>query len=85
VAKEWECFAPGIWASFEGINGNESFAAGQYLSESFYRVKIRPLEGLTNKMRIVYGSRTFDILSIDDLSSRSEVWMRVKEGRSKGN
>lgn len=85
VAKEWEPFATGLWANFKGLNGAESFAAGEYLTESFYRVIVRPITGITTKMRLVYGSRTFDILSVDDMGSRSEVWMRVKEGRSKGN
>lgn len=86
AAKEWEPFAPLIWSEWKQFRrGAENFAGGAYFPEGFYRVKIRPLDGLTTAMRLVDGTRTFDILIIDDRGDRAFFKLEVKEGKSKGD
>lgn len=86
AAKEWETFAEVIWSAWKQFRrGAEDFQAGGYFQQSTYRVKIRPLDGLTSAMRLVDGARTFDITNIDDRGARGFVVLEVLEGKSKGD
>lgn len=71
------------WASLEPINGREYFTAQQTASEVTHRVRIRydyTVKTVTPKMRIVYGSRTFDIESvINPRESNKELVLMCRE------
>lgn len=62
-----------VWASVEPLHGRERFAAQQVHSETTTRIKMRYQAGIESKMRALYGSKTYDILSVIDLEERRIV------------
>jgi len=83
----WESFGT-AWVEIRTIAGTERFRLGDFNTQSTHYVLGlgQDLVGITEKMRLVLGARTFDILSIDDLSRPlEECRMEVREGRGKGN
>ena len=61
-----------VWASIDPISGREFYAAEQSQSEVSHKVRCRYRSGLTTAMRIKYGQRKFDIISIIDWEERHE-------------
>ncbi len=57
----WTSFAQ-VWASVRYDNGTEYFSAGQVNTRIDAVFKIRPLTGITTKMRVNYAGEYFDIL-----------------------
>jgi len=73
-AGEWEV---AIWAVFATsraeitpLNGTERFQAQHLDPEVTHRVRMRFIDGITPDMRIVWGSRIFDIKSVLDVEER---------------
>ena len=60
---EWVPFAD-VWASIEPISGREFFAAQQVQSTVSTRIRIRHLEGVTQKMRVNYNGRYYAIEAV---------------------
>jgi len=81
----WELFIDGAWGQFTGLNGDEPFQADAFHKEAIYEVLTRPISGITTEMRLVANGRHFDILFIDDMTSRAQIKMRVRDGKSKGS
>jgi len=52
------------WASVEPLSGAELYRAHEVHPEVTHAVKMRYLSGVTTKMRIVLGTRTFEIKSV---------------------
>jgi len=70
------------WASIRPLSGRELFEAQQVKSDVTHRFRIRaPYSGLNpTDYRIVYSSRTFNILSIlDVLENGNELVLMCKE------
>lgn len=67
----WEDVAT-VWASIDPISGREFYAAEQSQSEVSHKVRCRYRSDLTTAMRIKYGKRKFDIISIIDWEERHE-------------
>lgn len=59
-----------VWASVEPLKGRELYAAQQVKTEITTRIKMRYRAGVVSKMRVVYGSKTYDILSVIDAEER---------------
>lgn len=62
-----------VWASIEPMSGREFFAAAQRHAEATHVITIRYLADIVPKMRIVFGTRSFDIISAlndDELGKR---------------
>jgi len=59
------------WASIEQLSGREFFDASKVAAEVTHRVRIRYMTGITPKMRVVYGSRTFEIVAITNPEERN--------------
>lgn len=59
-----------IWASVEPIRGREYFQAAAVGAESTVRIRIRYREGITTDLRVLYGSRKFNIRSAIDPEER---------------
>ena len=75
----WSTFAT-VWASIEPLNGRELFAAQQINAEITARIRIRYLSGVIPKMRVSFGERIFEILSVINLEERNrEMELMVKE------
>ena len=54
------------WASVEPIGSREYFASNRENADITHRVRMRYRPGITHKMRVLYGTRAFDIESIID-------------------
>ena len=75
-----------VRASVEPLQGREYFSGPFQMGENIICVRIRYLEGITNKMRIKYGKRLFDIYSvIDSMESYRELQLMCKEGEAYAN
>src|SRR3990172_1397455 len=54
------------WAAVETLGGRELFNARQTLPTATHKLTIPWIDGLTTKQRILFGTRIFEILSIDN-------------------
>lgn len=69
------------WAEVRPLRGNERFTAAQVKPELSHRVRIRYMDGLDPKMRIVHRGRVLDIHAILDIEERGrEIEMLCTEG-----
>lgn len=74
-----------VRASIEPLQGREYFSGPFQMGENIIRIRIRYQEGITNKMRVKYGKRLFDIYSvIDSKESHRELQLMCKEGEAHG-
>lgn len=69
-----------VWTDFSTIksniiplNGNEIFSSSHLRAEVTHKVEIRYLVGVTPKMKIVYGSREFNIESVINVREANKV------------
>ncbi|MFA5866915.1 MAG: phage head closure protein [Actinomycetota bacterium] len=60
-----------VWTSIEPISGREYFDSAKLNAEITHRIRIRYTAGITPDMKVLFGSRTFDILSIIDREERN--------------
>jgi SPP1 family predicted phage head-tail adaptor len=67
----WSTFATRS-ASVEGVSAREALAAGQQDVTITHRVRMRYLSGMTQNMRIVWRSRTLNIISLLEYDNRTE-------------
>ena len=58
------------WGALEAIASREFFGSGQVQADVDHRLRLRYHDGLTPKMRVVYGARTFAIKAVRDLDGR---------------
>jgi len=65
-----------IWANVEPMTGREYQEAQKIRAETTYRVTIRYLAGLSTDMRIIYGGRELEIVSILNIGERN-VQMQI--------
>lgn len=77
----WIDVATDIFASIEPISGKEFFAAQQVNSEATARIWINYRTGILPKMRVVYGTRKFEIIGppIDFEDRHIELQLICKE------
>ena len=61
--EEWTDFKE-VWADIVPVSGREYFAAEQAMSETQYKIYIRYLDGVTQKMRILHGDVAYEILTV---------------------
>jgi SPP1 family predicted phage head-tail adaptor len=79
VIESWSTYAI-AQASIEPISGREYFAAQTTQADVTHRISLRYLTGVTPKMRVKYGSRIFDILSVINTRERSvELQLMCRE------
>ena len=68
----WLAYA-NVWASVRPVKGREYFAARQENAEVTAVVTMRYLSGITPDMRIVFGDRVFEIVSVINVDERNRV------------
>jgi SPP1 family predicted phage head-tail adaptor len=69
-----------IWAEVITTGGTEFYAAQKLDAQTSCLFRIRYVTWLTNLMRIKFGTRYFDILSINDVNGkRVEMQVSAKE------
>jgi len=79
VIESWSTFAS-AQASIEPISGREYFAAQTTQADVTHRISLRYLAGVMPKMRVKYGSRIFDILSVININERNrELQLMCRE------
>lgn len=60
------------WAAVDPLSGREFFVAAQSQSEVTHRVLLRYMAGIETEMRIRYGKRILEIVSVRDVNERHE-------------
>jgi SPP1 family predicted phage head-tail adaptor len=74
-----------VRAAIEPVRGEEYFAARQLQSVTTTKIRIRYLADVTTKMRIVHGSRYYEIESVIDVNTlRKEMHLMCKEREADG-
>ena len=63
VIQSWAEFAT-VWAEVTPLRGREYWASKQITSEITGKIKIRYLNGITQKMRVKFDSRIFNIEAV---------------------
>lgn len=82
MVSTWSEFAT-VYGSVEPLIGREYLAAQQVQSEVSHKLRIRWLNGATTKMRVLFGSRVFDINSVLNVEERGrEMLLMCKEAVS---
>ena len=61
-----------VYAAIEPLSGREFFDAQEVQADVSVRIRIRALAGVKPDMRVVYGSRVLEILSVLDLEERGQ-------------
>jgi len=69
VSETWSDTAT-VCAQIEAISGREFFDAARVNAEVTHRIRIRHRPGIVPAMRVLEGTRTFDIHSVLDVDGR---------------
>lgn len=69
---EYEDFKT-VWASVSPMNGKEYAEAQKLRSETTYNVIVRYRPDITTDMKIRYGKKEFDIISVLNIGERKEI------------
>lgn len=86
VPKAWVPFAANLAAAVQPLAGREVFAAEGLNAQATFKITLRYQPGITQKMRVKFGARTFDIVSVANVEERNRVTeLNCREGRSQGN
>jgi SPP1 family predicted phage head-tail adaptor len=79
VIENWSAFAT-VQSSIEPISGREYFAAQTTQADMTHRINLRYVAGVKPKMRVKFGSRIFDILSVINVNERNrELQLMCRE------
>jgi SPP1 family predicted phage head-tail adaptor len=69
-----------VWGSIEPLRGREFLEQQREGGEVTTRIRIRHRDGLTPSMRAVWGSHTYDILSVIEVQGRQrEIHLMCRE------
>ena len=63
-----------VWAEELPVSGREFLAAGQGQAQAVTKFRIRYLPSTTPHMRVLWGSRVFDIIHVENVNGRDK-WM----------
>ncbi len=75
----WSTFAT-VFASIKQTGGREVYINQQVVAQATHQIEIRYKSGVTTKMRVLHGSRVFDIVNVIDKDERHmEMWLVCKE------
>ena len=65
----WSTWAASVWAAIWPVSAKEIIQSGVEEMVAMHKIRIRYRSGLTPKMRIKYGAREFDIVSIRNIDT----------------
>lgn len=75
----WTTF-DNVWAAIEPLSGREYWAAQQENAEVNTRIRIRNKQGITPKMRVSWGNRIYDIMTVIRVNERDrEIHLMCRE------
>ncbi len=80
TTNTWSTHAT-VWASIEPLNGREYFQAQQETAVVNTRIRIRHVDGIVPKMRVLHGARVFDIKAVIDVNERGREIVLMCEER----
>ena len=84
AVKSWGTYVQ-AWASVEPLSGREFLDAQQINAETKVRIRIRSVSGITEKMRVSWDSRVYNINAILDIQERDrEIHLMCSEGANDG-
>lgn len=73
------------WASIEALSGRELVTAQAINAATTHEVVLRYAQGISAAMRILYGTRAFEILSVLNIDERNrQLTLAVSEGLTRG-
>lgn len=76
----WATFAS-AWASITPVAAREDFHASRLEHRVTHKIMIRYVASVTSNMRVVFGSRTFQIKGIKNLEERNRfLELKCEEG-----
>ncbi len=79
TVQAWATFAT-VWAAIEPLSGRELLQAQQVQAEVTHRVRLRYMNGVTAELRVLFGTRYFNILSAVNVQERNrEIVLTCKE------
>lgn len=70
VVETWGTYKT-VYAAVEPLNGKEYFDSERRAADVNTRIRIRYVAGVVPKMRVLFGSRVFDIKSVINPSERN--------------
>lgn len=76
--RSWQSFAS-IWAHIAPVRGQERLSGLQLAGSITHRITLRYLSGVTPAMRLVYGSRLFNIRAVMNPDERKEYLVLLCE------
>jgi len=80
----WSDWLP-VSASVDPVTGKEPFLAQEHLSVVSHKVRIRYRSGITAAMRVLFGTRVFDIKAVLNWGERNrELLLLCEEGQNNG-
>lgn len=74
--QTWSVFVT-VWAKVAPVRGRERFTADQVAAEADTIFRIRWLVGVTEKMRVSYDGRLYDITYIAELGRREGMELQT--------
>lgn len=73
LVETWSTYAT-AWAAIEPVSGSEYFRNGKVTSEVNIRILMRYVAGVTNLMRVKFGTRIFAIVTANNLLERNKEY-----------
>jgi len=78
--QSWSAFLSSISASIDPVSGREYFASDMTNAEVTHKIRVRYRTGIFPKMRVKFGTRYFDIVSVLNFEERNkELLLMCKE------
>lgn len=75
----WQTFAE-LWAEILPAIGREYWASKQVIAEATGKIRLRYIDGVTPKMRVVHGSRIYGIEAVINVEEKNiELVLIVSE------
>lgn len=78
VTTAWVTLAT-VWGAVEPLVGSEAIQNAREEAQVSHRVRIRRRDDITPAMRIVFGAKTFNILSVLDKNKPGETTLACRE------
>ncbi len=66
-----------VWSSVQQMSGQELFQADQVTPGATHKVKMRHCEGITTKMRVLFGTRELYIVSVNNVDERDTMLILI--------
>ena len=84
-ATSWTDLYTNVPVAIQALSGRELLAAQAVNSEVSHNINLRYLAGITANMRILYGTRIFNITAVMNIDERNkELMLQAAEGLNDG-